>query len=574
MKKFVLGFVLSFLGLTSVTFGQNVPYAVNGGSSIGGSTVVVQNFDDLFNNINGGTGVTPGGKFELPDPSMFNRIGENTSLRGYILRVLNFVLTFLGLVAVAMIIYGGYLYIFSMGEDSNVEKGKKILIYGVIGILVILASFALVNTVIKNAGLGKRDNVDTSGEVTGTPGIVIRDGVTYTNTNGQTTATYSNANGQTVTTGTRTLSDGTVVPNDTILTGNTPTGTVTAPNGTTINLATTTGNGTGQGSGIFQNFYNAHLITVKPAPIQENQGVIEDPYEDEDPNKGKGLVEMGNVIIATPRVGRNGIEFGLGIEGAQAILDFGDRTQALIDTRGNDTRSELGDNNVVHHFGAEGTYNIRAIIQTPEGEKTSQRTLIIGGVKAKFTAPKTTLHVGETVQLDATTSKVEVGGIRDFVWTCRNAEETTVGCFEGTYGATPTVAFDKFGTYKVSLTVESVVGSNAKFSKIFTVLGEKPEASFTFEKTNNTNKPAEYRFNASTSKNVRGLNQGLVYHWEFDGDAQTVNSPSVIHEFTSTGSKSVKLTVSESNGGDTIKSDEVRKSVNVQTTVPIDFEIN
>ncbi len=564
MKKFILGLVISLFGFTSLSFAQNVPYAINNGSNVGGATVVVQNFDDLFNGINGGTGVTPGGRFELPNPNKFNRIGENTSLREYILRVLNFILTFLGLVAVAMVIYGGYLYIFSMGEDSNIEKGKKIIIYGVIGILVILASFALVNTVIKNAGLGTRDNINapqlnpinpTTGVQNGSTGGVFNNGTI--NTNGtQTTTTV--------------LPNGTVVTNDSILTGDTPTGTVVSPNGTKIELATTTGTG----SGVFQNFYNAHLITVKPAPITTDQGVIEqDNNENKDVNIGKGLVELGNVIVATPRVGRNGIEFGLGIDGAQALIDFGDRTQALIDTRSNSTQSTLGKNTIVHHFGSEGTYNIRAIIQTPEGEKTSSRTLIIGGVTAKFTASNTTLRVGERAQLDASTSKVEVGGVRDYVWTCRNSDDTTVGCFGGTYGQNPTIQFDKFGEYTVKLTVESVVGSSASYERKFTVLGEKPEANFTFEATSNTQKPAEYRFNASLSKNIRGLNQGLIYFWDFDGDVKQVNSSETIYEFKSTGSKTVKLVVAET-GGKVLKSEEVQKSVNVKTTVPIDFEIN
>lgn len=125
--------------------------------------------------------VTPEGSFELPDAELFNTIGQNVSLRQYILNVLNFVLSFLGLIAVAALIYAGFLYVTSGGDDSANEKSKKILIYAVIGILLILASFAIVNTVIRNAGVGTddRDNISNIVDpetgapvVPGTPGGV------------------------------------------------------------------------------------------------------------------------------------------------------------------------------------------------------------------------------------------------------------------------------------------------------------------------------------------------------------------------------------------------------------------
>ena len=53
-----------------------------------------------------------------------------------------------------MIIYGGILYVTSAGNDENVQKAKKILMYAIVGIVVILLSFAIVNTVIGGAGTG------------------------------------------------------------------------------------------------------------------------------------------------------------------------------------------------------------------------------------------------------------------------------------------------------------------------------------------------------------------------------------------------------------------------------------
>lgn len=74
--------------------------------------------------------------------------GGQTGLRGIVLTIVNFFLTFLGLLAVVMVIYGGFLYVSSAGEEENVTKAKKILMYAVIGIVLIVVSFALVNTLL------------------------------------------------------------------------------------------------------------------------------------------------------------------------------------------------------------------------------------------------------------------------------------------------------------------------------------------------------------------------------------------------------------------------------------------
>jgi cysteine-rich repeat protein len=99
----------------------------------------------------------PDGKFKLPSAKEFNEIGTNTSAREFILNILNFVLSFLGIVAVAMIIYAGFLYVTASGDEGQSEKGKNIILYAVIGIFVILISYALVNTIIRQAGKGGDD---------------------------------------------------------------------------------------------------------------------------------------------------------------------------------------------------------------------------------------------------------------------------------------------------------------------------------------------------------------------------------------------------------------------------------
>lgn len=78
--------------------------------------------------------------------------GGANDARTLVLRIVNFFLGFLGLLAVLMIIYGGVLVVTSAGDPEKAGKGKKILLYAAIGILIILLSFAIVSTVL-NAGL-------------------------------------------------------------------------------------------------------------------------------------------------------------------------------------------------------------------------------------------------------------------------------------------------------------------------------------------------------------------------------------------------------------------------------------
>ena len=62
--------------------------------------------------------------------------------------IINVILSVLGIVAVIVIILGGFTYITSNGDAAKVTKGKNIILYGVIGLVVALLAFAIVNFVL------------------------------------------------------------------------------------------------------------------------------------------------------------------------------------------------------------------------------------------------------------------------------------------------------------------------------------------------------------------------------------------------------------------------------------------
>jgi hypothetical protein len=82
-------------------------------------------------------------------PSSVAALTNNeTSLKGLILTIVDYFLGFLGLLAVIMVIYGGVTYVSSAGNDEAVGKAKKIIMYALIGIVIIMLSFVAVNAIL------------------------------------------------------------------------------------------------------------------------------------------------------------------------------------------------------------------------------------------------------------------------------------------------------------------------------------------------------------------------------------------------------------------------------------------
>lgn len=76
-----------------------------------------------------------------------NPIGVN-SINDLLRNVINFVLGFVGVIAAAIIIYGGIIYMTSAGNDQRINQGKTILTYGIVGLIITLAAGIIVQLVI------------------------------------------------------------------------------------------------------------------------------------------------------------------------------------------------------------------------------------------------------------------------------------------------------------------------------------------------------------------------------------------------------------------------------------------
>ncbi|MBU1017982.1 pilin [Patescibacteria group bacterium] len=74
------------------------------------------------------------------------------SLGQNITTIINYFLGLLGLIAVAMLIYAGVLMVTAGGNDEQVTKARKIIMYAVVGIVIILLSYTVVTFVASALG--------------------------------------------------------------------------------------------------------------------------------------------------------------------------------------------------------------------------------------------------------------------------------------------------------------------------------------------------------------------------------------------------------------------------------------
>lgn len=67
--------------------------------------------------------------------------------QGVITTIINTMLFIVGLLAVIMIIYAGIRFVTAHGDEKQVESARQTIIYSVVGLIVAILAYALVNWV-------------------------------------------------------------------------------------------------------------------------------------------------------------------------------------------------------------------------------------------------------------------------------------------------------------------------------------------------------------------------------------------------------------------------------------------
>ena len=71
-----------------------------------------------------------------------------TGDNGIVTTVINTMLFIVGILSVIMIIYAGICYVTAHGDKGQVEGAKNTLIYAIVGLIVSIVAYALVNWVV------------------------------------------------------------------------------------------------------------------------------------------------------------------------------------------------------------------------------------------------------------------------------------------------------------------------------------------------------------------------------------------------------------------------------------------
>ena len=147
-KKFLAVFMLAGLfagGALSGSVFAKIPKSAAGNANAGSSN----------NSGSGGSnGICPPGS---KNPGAANIAAcnidsahNNDDLISDTNKIINVVLGVLGVVAVGVVIYGGFLFLTAQGDPGRIKKGKDSITWGIIGLIIALLSWSIINFVLSS----------------------------------------------------------------------------------------------------------------------------------------------------------------------------------------------------------------------------------------------------------------------------------------------------------------------------------------------------------------------------------------------------------------------------------------
>ncbi|MEK7130687.1 MAG: hypothetical protein AAB793_03465 [Patescibacteria group bacterium] len=88
----------------------------------------------------------------------------NPDISVFIGNIIRAVLSILGILILIFILYGGYLWLASGGNEQMVKKAKDVLTSAAIGLIIVLAAYAITTFVVRGitGAIGTSSNSDSS----------------------------------------------------------------------------------------------------------------------------------------------------------------------------------------------------------------------------------------------------------------------------------------------------------------------------------------------------------------------------------------------------------------------------
>ncbi|MBD3251896.1 hypothetical protein GF380_05615 [Candidatus Uhrbacteria bacterium] len=75
------------------------------------------------------------------------KLGEGDP-REIVVRLINVALEFIGIITLVMILWGGFQFLFSMGNDEKMKQAGRTIRNAIIGLIIVLSSWAIVRFVL------------------------------------------------------------------------------------------------------------------------------------------------------------------------------------------------------------------------------------------------------------------------------------------------------------------------------------------------------------------------------------------------------------------------------------------
>lgn len=191
-----------------------------------------------------------------------------------------------------------------------------------------------------------------------------------------------------------------------------------------------------------------------------------------------------------------------------------------------------------HAYSRAGSYTVTVTAADNNGGRSSQSETVSVSDRppaAAFVAPLSTM-TGQTVSFDAGASTDPDGTVTNYAWNFGDGATAT--------GPTPSHAFARAGTYAVTLAITDNSGSTNTTSHTVSVSDRPPIAAF----SSSTLTPVTGQtvtFDATASNDPDGTL--ARYAWNF-GDGATATGATPSHSFSTGGSDTVTLTVTDDSG--------------------------
>lgn len=96
----------------------------------------------------GGTPPSGGEGVELPNP-----IAPYNTIEDVAVNITNFLLWIIGTISVLVLVFAGFTYVTSTGNEQEIEKAKTRMTYAILGLLLAIIAWAVVYTILSQFGV-------------------------------------------------------------------------------------------------------------------------------------------------------------------------------------------------------------------------------------------------------------------------------------------------------------------------------------------------------------------------------------------------------------------------------------